>query len=172
MTPEELAELKEVVSKAAEAIEGRLAESLNQGIEGLNSKIDSTKAAADEIQSKAKTALEGVPQLIQDQIEVQLKTNLKGIVEDVGNQFEERVKALGGSAGANGGGMSLDKLLANSDKIIGVVNAFRAPTTDQAMMSEMNLIFRWHGLLSKLEKGGGSGEDLTKQIANTFTPKG
>ena len=165
MTPEEMAELKSVVSQATEAIEGRLFESLTKAIEEIKGKA----AAADELQSKAKIALEAVPNLIQEQIEAQLKVNLKGIVEEVGNKFEERVKAMGGSTGANGGGMNLDKLLANSDKIIGVVNAFRSPTTEQAMMGQMNFVMRWHSLLSKLEKGGGSGDDVTKAIADTFT---
>ncbi len=165
MTPEELAELKEVVSKAAEGIELRLADSLNKAIEDIKGKA----AAADEVQSKARTAMEAVPKLIQEQIESQLKINLKGIVEEVGNRFEERVKAMGGGTGANGGPITLDKLLANSDKIIGVVNAFRSPTTDQAMLGQMNFVMKWHKVLSSMEKGGGSGEDITRAIADTFT---
>jgi len=166
MTPEEMAELKSVVSQATEAIEGRLFESLTKAIEEIKGKA----AAADELQSKAKIALEAVPNLIQEQIEAQLKGNLKGIVEEVGNQFEEKMKEkLGGGTGSNGGAVSLDKLLANSDKIIGVVNAIRSPTTEQAMMGQLNFGMKIHSLMSKLEKGGGSGDEFAKTIADTFT---
>lgn len=170
MTPEELAELKEVVSKAAEGIELRLFESLNKAIESLDGKIASTTAAAEETQSKAKMAMEAVPNLIKEQIEAQLTANLKGIVAEVGAQFEEKMKAAGGAGtGADGGPITLDKLLQNSDKIVNVVNAFRSPTTDQAMMGQMNFVMKWHQLLSKLEKGGGTGDEFTKAIADTFT---
>ena len=165
----DLAALQRIVTEAVGAIEDRLASKIDEVMQGINSKIEANEIITAELQAKAKTAFETLPQIMQDQIQTQLQTNLKGIIEQVSTQFEEKVKAMAGEAGASGGGMSFDKLLANSDKIIGVVNAFRAPTTDQAMMSEMNLIFRWHGLLSKLEKGGGSGEDITKAIADTFT---
>lgn len=170
MEPEELAQLQEMVTKAAEAIESKLAATLGAAIEGINSQFESNAAAAAEIQSQAKAALETVPHLIQEHVENQLQANLKGIVEEVGNQFEAKVKAMagGGSGDGAGGGMGIEKLLANSDKIIGIVNAFRSPTTEQAMMGQMAFVMKWHGLLSKLEKGGGTGDEVTKAIADTF----
>lgn len=174
MTKEELDQLKGVVSQAAEEIEGRLAESLNKAIEGLDAKIAATTAAGDALKSTATTALEALPNMIQEKIEAQLQDNLQGIVEEVGNRFEERVKAVAGAAGAgagkNGGaGLDFSSLLGQSDKIISVINAFRSPTTDQAMMGQMNFVMKWHKLLSTMEKGGGSGEDITSAIADTFT---
>lgn len=173
MEAEELEQLKGVVSQAAEEIEGRLAVSLNKAIEGLDAKISSAAATGEALKSTATTALEALPNLIQEKIEAQLKDNLQGIVEEVGNRFEERLKAgagAGAGAGKNGGpGLDFNALLGNSDKIIGVINAFRSPTTEQAMMGQMNFVMKWHQLLSKMEKGGGSGDDLTSAIAETFT---
>ena len=174
MTEEELAELQNMVAMAAKGIEDRLADSLGKAIEGINSKVEVNATASDELQSKAKVAFETLPALIQENVESQLKANFTGIVEAVGKKFEEKVKAMAGgdNSGAPGVGLTAGSLLANSDKIIGLINAWKQPTTEAAMMGQMNLIFRWHGLLSKLEKGGGSGADVTQAISDTFkTPE-
>lgn len=166
MTKEELAELQKMVTVAAGEIEGRLATSLDKTIEGINNKID----LAVDLNAKSKAAFETIPSLIQEQIESQLKVNLKGIVEEVGNQFEGKMKAMaGGNSAAPGGGLNFESLLANSDKIVAVVNAFRSPTTEAAMLAQMNFVMKWHSLLSKLEKGGGAPDEITKAIASTFT---
>ena len=164
MTPEELAEIQKMVVKVAEEVESRLATSLDKAIEGINSKVESTTATASDLQAKAKVTFEALPALIQRQVENQL--------QDLTKQFEERQKELAGAGDSGGGaGLNLNSLLANSDKIVAVVNAFRSPTTEQAMLSQMNFVMKWHSLLSKLEKGGGSGEEFTKAIASTFTPE-
>ena len=166
----QLAELQKMVAMAAKGIEDRLADSLGKVIEGINSKIELNAAASAELQARAKTAFETLPALIQEHVESQMKANFTGIVEAVSQKFEEKVKAMakgGGNSGAPGG-LGIQDLLAHSDKIIGVINAWKQPTTEAAMMGQMNLIFRWHGLLSKLEKGGGSGQDVTEAIASTF----
>ena len=173
MTEEELAELQNMVATAAKGIEDRLADSLGKAIEAINNKIELNATASAELQTRAKTAFETLPVLIQEHVEGQLKANLTGIIDEVGNRFEEKVKAMakgGGNSGAPGG-LGIQDLLAHSDKIIGVINAWKQPTTEAAMMSQMQLIFRWHGLLSKLEKGGGSGQDVTQAIADTFKPQ-
>ncbi len=171
MDEAELAQLKEMVTTAVDGVETKLADSLGKAIAGLTEKLDSTAQTGTDIQKQTKMALEAVPNLIREHVENQLQVNLKGIVEEVSNKFEEKVKVLAGANGGGaGGGAFVDKIIANSDKLIGAVNAFRAPTTEGALMGQMNLIFRWHGLLSKLEKGEGSGEDITKAISETFTP--
>jgi len=169
MTDEEMAEIQKMVTMAAQEVEGRLATSLDKTIESLNNKIALNATAAAEVQNKAKIALETVPNLIQEQIESQLRANLTGIVEEVGKQFQAKVKEAGGNSAAPGGGLSLESLLAHSDKLVAVVNAFRSPTTEQAMMGQMSFVMKWHQLLSKLEKDGGSGDEFTKAIADTFT---
>lgn len=165
MTKEELAEIQKMVTVAAGEIEGRLATSLDKTIEGINNKID----LAVDLNAKSKAAFETIPGLIQEQIESQLKVNLKGIVEEVGKQFEGKMKAMAGGGDSAGGSMGLRDLLADSDKVIAIVNAFRQPTTEAAMLAQMNFVMKWHSLLSKLEKGGGSGDEFTKTIASTFT---
>ena len=148
----QLAELQKMVAMAAKGIEDRLADSLGKAIGGLNSKVEVNAAANAELQAKAKAAFEALPALIQENVEGQLKANLTGIVEEVGKQFEGKVKAMAGgdNSGAAGFGLNAGSLLANSDKIIALINAWKQPTTEAAMMGQMNLIFRCHGLLSKL----------------------
>lgn len=170
MDPKELAELEKMVTKAAEEIENRLSASLGKAIEGINAKVNLNVEAANELQANAKVAMEAMPNLIREHVESQLSVNLKGIVEEVGKQFEGKVKAMAGGDSA-GGSMGLRDLLAESDKIIGVINAWKQPTTEAAMLSQMNFVMKWHGLLSKLEKGGGVPDDITKAIASTFTEK-
>lgn len=171
MTDEELATIQKVVTKAVEGVETKLAASLSKAIEGINTKIDLNAAAAGEIQSTVKVALEAMPHLIKEHVEGELQTNLKGIVEEVGKQFEGKFKAMTGSGAGSGDGMNLNNLLAHSEQIIGVINAFRSPTTEAAMLSQMNFVMKWHSLLSKLEKGGGAPDEVTKAIASTFTEK-
>lgn len=169
MTEEELAELQKMVAVAAEEIENRLASKLEQLTEGIYSKVtQDVETTIEDKTGKTKVVLEALPHLIQEHVESQLKANLTGIVEEVSKQFEGKVNAMAGDDSAGGGGLSLDHLLKNSDKIIGVVNAFRQPTTEQAMMAQMNFVMKWHSLLSKLEKGGGSGDEVAKAIASTF----
>lgn len=167
MTKEELAEITEMVTKAAEGIESRLADSLKNAIEGFNSKA----AAATELQSKSEAALKVLPDLIQKQVESQLKTNLTGIVDEIGKQFEAKVKEASGNSEAPEGGLNIPYLLDNSDKLIAIFNAWKQPTTEQAMLSQMNFVMKWHSLLTKLEKGGGTADEATKAIASTFTPQ-
>lgn len=172
MELEEIAELQKMVTAAAEVVENKLADSLKEAIESINTKVDASVVASTDLQAKAKIAFEALPNMIKEHVEGTLSENIKSIGEELSKQFEGKVKAMIGAGGGNsagGGSMGLRDLLAESDKIIGVINAWKQPTTDQAMMGQMNLIFRWHGLLSKLEKGGGSGEDITKAIADTFT---
>lgn len=161
MTEEELAQIQTMVTAAAQIVEDKLGGTLTQVVESINSKISVNEKAFDDLQVKAKTAFESLPTVIHTQVENQLAVLTK--------QFEERQKEPGANAGGgNSGGALVDKLLANSDKLIGMWTAYKQPTTEAAMMGQMNLIFRWHGLLSKLEKGGGTGDDITKAIADTF----
>lgn len=169
LTEEELAELQKVVVAAAEVIENKLTNTLKEAIEGINTKVDLGASAAADIEAKAKITFEALPKLIQEHVETQLKTNLTGIVEEVGKQFEAKVAQAGGGNSAGVGSMGLRDLLAESDKVINVINAWRQPTTEQAMLGQMNFVMKWHALLSKLEKGGGSGDEFTKAIASTFT---
>lgn len=173
MNEEELAELQKIAAAFAEGLESKLATKLDEAIAGIDEKIKLNAEANAALQEKAKAAFEQLPEVIKNQVAGQLQVNLKGIIEEVSNQFEEKVKALasGAGAGPDGAGLSLNNLLAHSDQIISIVNAFRSPTTEQAMMSQMNFVMRWHSLLTKLEKGGGSGDEVTKAIADTFTEK-
>jgi hypothetical protein len=164
-----LSDLNNMVIKATSEIENRLSDRLEAAIAAINQNIEANAAAVSQVQSQARSALETVPALIQEHIESQLKANLENIIDQVSNTFEEKVKAMAGSIGGNGGGgLNLALLLENSDKLIGIVNAFRSPTTEQAMMGQMNFVMRWHQLLSKVEKGGGSGDEITRAISDTF----
>jgi len=165
MTEEELAEMQKMITAAAGQIESKLAGTLQEVLVGVNAKVEAAEAVSSELQVKAKAAFEALPALIQKQVENQL--------QDLTKQLEEKAEAMsgGGNSGGGGAGVNFRDLLAHSDKIIGVINAWKQPTTEAAMMGQMNLIFRWHGLLSKLEKGGGSGDDVTKAIADTFKPQ-
>ncbi len=158
MTEEEKVELQNMVTAAAQVTEERLIAIFGPIIEGINKKVEVSVKASSELETKAKTAFDTLPAVIHTQVENQLGVLTK--------QFEERQKETGGNSG--GGGDYLDKLLANSDKLIGMWNAYKQPTTEAAMTAKMNEVFNWHRLLSKLEKGGGSGEDVTKAIADTF----
>lgn len=166
-----LNELNTMVLKAAGDIENQLGEKLEAAIAGINTNIEANAAAVDEIQVKARSVIEAMPNLIQEHIEGQLKANLKGIIDNISDTFEEKVKEMAGGGSNGGGSLNLATLLEHSDKIIGVINAFRSPTTEQAMMGQMNFVMRWHSLLSKLEKGGGSGEEVTRAISDTFKPE-
>lgn len=163
-----LEDLQELVMLAAGAIEKKLVEKLDQTILSLNEKIDNNAKAALEITANAKKAMETVPNVIQEHVEAQLKSNLTGIVKEVGDQFEAKIKSYAGGGNGAAAGDFFEKMIGHSDKIIGIINAFRSPTTEQAMLSQMNFVMRWHQVLSKLEKGGGSGTDVTKAIAETF----
>lgn len=159
------AEVQEMVTGAIKEAESRLLISLGDTMEGINAKLDGMAGAASEVQA----TVQSLPNLIQSQVESQLKVNLSGIIAEVGKQFEDKMKAMAGGAVADGGGMSLDKLLTQSDKIVSLVNAFRSPTTEQAMMGQMNFVFRWHKLLSQFEKGGGTPDEIAEQLTKTFT---
>ena len=146
MTEEEKVELQNMVTMAAQGIEERLIATFGPIIEGINKKVDLSSKASSELESKAKTAFDTLPAVIHTQVENQLGVLTK--------QFEERQKEAGngGQSGSGGGGAFLDKLLANSDKLIGMWNAYKQPTTEAAMTAKMNEVFNWHRLLSKLEK--------------------
>lgn len=169
LTKEELAALQKMMAKAVDEIETKLATSLNNAIEGINTKVDNSAAAAAEIVANAKTAVTTIPNLIQEHIEAQLKTNITSIVEEVGKQFE--AKLMEKTGGKTDGSLGVRDLLDHSDQIINVINAWKQPTSEQALMGQMNFIMKWHGILNKIEKGGGSGEELTTQISKTFGPE-
>lgn len=171
MTKEELDQIQKMMTQGAEAIEKKLATSLNQAIAGINEKVDNNAAAAAEIVANAKAAVSTMPNLIQEHVEAQLKTNITSIVKEVGKQFEGKLRDATGGKGADGGSMGIRELLGQSDQIINIINAWKQPTSEQALMGQMNFIMKWHNILNKIEKGGGSGEELTAQIGKTFGPE-
>lgn len=172
MTEQELAELRKMVDIAARGIEDRLITSFGGIIAGLNEKIALSDKAASELETKAGKAFESLPVIIKTQVENQLQDLTKQLeARQAGPGDDGEGKPAGGAGGASGGfgGFSVGELLKNGPQIVELIKAWRQPGTEQQMMGQMNLIFRWHGLLSKLERGGGSGEDISKTIADTFT---
>ncbi len=167
----QLAALRDMAAKFAEGIEIRLAESLNSAIEGIRAEVEKSLAVATEVQGKASEAFKALPDLVQGGIEKQLKANLAGITEEINRIFEEKVKAMtgGGNSAGGGGGLNIPYIIDHADKIIEMWNAYKQPTSEQAISAKLSEIYKWHGLLSKIEKGGIPGDDLTKQIAETFT---
>lgn len=164
------AEVEKMVAKAAKEAEARLVTGMAKAMEPISKKID----LAIDLNTQSKAAFEAVPGLIKEQVANHLTENIASIGEELSKQFEGKMKAMMGGGGDNSGGgtgLGLGQLLNQSDKIIGIVNAFRQPTTEAAMLGQMNLVMKWHSILSKLEKGGGSPDDITKQIADTFTEK-
>lgn len=177
MTDEELTELRTMVDIAAKGIEDRLIASFGTIIAGLNTKISQGEKAASDLESKATTAFNTLPVIIKTQVENQLKDLTKqleaGKSGDMSGGGESADGESGGGAPRGGnsggfGGFNVGELLQYAPKVIEMINAWKQPGTEQQMMGQMNLIFRWHGLLSKLEKGGGSGEDITTAVADTF----
>ena len=176
MTPEELQEIKALLISASEGVERHLLASMNDSLKNLNEKIDATAKASDDIQVLATNTFANLPAMLQERVEKALNDNVKGIIEQIGKQNEEQFKELMGGVKAGGengggGGLTLQNLLAQSDKLMGLVNAWRTPTTEQATAVDIDRIFNWHRLLSKLEKGGGTSDDLNTEIKGTFIPK-
>ena len=170
MTDQELEQIQKMVTVAAEEIEGRLATSMEKAIGGITEKITQQEGATKDLQAKAKAAFDNMPGIIKEHVESQLQTNLAGIVAEVGKQFEGKVKAMAGGDNSEGAGgpLSVREVLSQSDKIVNIINAWKQPTTEAAMLSQMNFVMKWHGVLSKIEKGGGSSDELNKAIAETF----
>lgn len=81
MDKEELAMLQKMMTQAADGIEKKLATGLGKAIEGIDAKVETNAKVAAELLTKAKTAFETLPHLIQEKIDVQLKTNLEGMVK-------------------------------------------------------------------------------------------
>lgn len=170
MEKEELAAIQKMMTKAVGEVEKKLATSLNNAIEGINTKVEASTKAATDLVANAKAAVQAMPNLIQEHVEAELKTNITSIVEEVGKQFEAKLKEKTGGKGADGS-LGIRDLLEHSDQVINVINAWKQPTSEQALMGQMNFIMKWHNILSKIEKGGGSGEELTSQISKTFGPE-
>lgn len=170
LTKEELEQIQKMMTTAAGIVETKLGTSLNKAIEGIDAKVEASTKAATDLVANAKAAVSAMPNLIQEHVEAQLRTNLTGIVEEVGKQFEAKMKEkLAGGGNSEGGSMSLRELLEQSPKVIEIINAWKQPTTEQAMLSQLNFGMKIHSLMSKLEKGGGSGDEFAKTIASTFT---
>jgi hypothetical protein len=162
-------QLLQIINYAMGKIQGNFNDAIKSVKESLHQEINTIRAQTSE-------SLKGAPDLIRETVEVQLQGHIKGIIQEISSQFEEKFKQYtgagggggGGGGGGNGAGLSLNQILANSDKIIGVINAFRSPTTEQAMMSQMSNVLKWHKVFSSIEKGGGNVDDLTTNIASTF----
>jgi len=165
--------LQRVAAQIAGSIETKLSGQIDASIGSLSRKVEG-------LENQFKTALDAVPILIKEQIEGQIAANIKGISVEINRQFEEKIKALPGAQkllaategkenGGGLGGISLSSVLQNPEGIISIINAFRSPTTEVAMMSQMNFVMKWHKILNQMEKGGGIGTDVTSAIADTFT---
>lgn len=168
MTDEERAELQEMVGKVAEGIENRLADTLKEAIGSISEAVGENKTAVTKIENKAKLAFETLPTLIQEQVETRMKANVTSIIEELGKQYKGKVAELGGNNEGAIAGFGLRELLAHSEQIIAVIQAWKQPTTEQAMLAQMNFVMKWHALLSKVEKGGGTPDEITQRITETF----
>ncbi len=150
----QLAELQKMMAAALGEVEER-----------LGNKLTSTLGAMQEYEKKLG---ESLPTLVNSAVMANLPKIVQEVTSKVKEEFAEVISNNQGNSAAPGGGLTMENLLSHSDKLIGLVNAFRSPTTEQAMLGQMNFVMKWHSLLSKLEKGGGSGDDVTKAIASTF----
>lgn len=166
-------------AKIVEAVEGGISDRLDSIVAGINQTLASLNQALKKnaediaaIQQKNQNTFAALPDIINDH----LSKALPAIQQEIGSQLGEKLKATleagGGAGGGNGagGGLSVQGIAKIAPQIIEIINAWKQPTTEQAMMGQMQNIFKWHQLLTKLEKGGGSASDITSQIADTFNP--
>lgn len=151
-----------------------LADSMDSAIEEITKALQANSEAIVSIRQQTAEVLQQVPTLINNQVEGKLSANLQTIISQVNAQFEEKLKATLGAGNGNGNGaagqLSLGGLAQLAPQIIEVINAWKQPSSEQAMAGQMANIFKWHQLLSKLEKGGLNAETITESIAETFAP--
>jgi hypothetical protein len=179
--PSPKSDLSPEAAKIVEVVESGISDRLdsivagvNQTLASLNRALSENKEAIEELRVKTQNAVATMPDLINDQVEAKLMANIKSIQEQINEQFETKFKAAMGSGGGGGAapGDGLGSILSQTPRIIEIINAFRQPTTDQAMMSQMSFVMKWHKLLSSLEKGGGDTDELSNRITETFAPGG
>jgi len=180
--PQQPVDSEAIVKRAAEVVLAQVGEVLEKsmaqikdGVQGFDQEkiiLGVAGLLQPKLNEQIKTGFETFTRPI---IEKQVQAALPGVVEQVARQFQGDP----GRGGAQGGaategaprptfGLNIGDLLAHSPQIIEIINAFRSPTTDQAIGQQMGFIMKWHGLLSKIEKGGGRPDDLTSAIGETF----
>lgn len=180
MNIRQLERLQKMVTETVGEVENRLADKLQEIAGAIHENVNKIAGELKRLQeaqasqaTQIQETLEAAPKMIQEEIQIQLKANVAGIVAEYKKQMGGKAAVTTPDNEQSGaapglGGLSIDGLLGHADKIVELINAFRSPTTDQAMMSQMNFVIKWHNILNKIEKGGGTGEELTKQIAETF----
>jgi hypothetical protein len=154
----------ELGKEFSKAIIPVIVQEVKAGIESdLTAKLEATKGELFE-------GLKGLVGDIEKQLRGQINTEFQGVVPKVITTLQEKAQEMGGGAPVAGHGGGLGSLL-TPDVVKALIDKFLSPSQPEASIAgKLNEILRWHNVLSKIEKGGASGEEITKAISDAANP--
>lgn len=159
--------LTEAVEKITRDLSGAKIDtgSLTQGVADLllpQLNVAIQKASADQFQANFKT--------LQAELYKQLDAKVNQIRQSQNEDEPENHTQKTGSGG-NWLADIVKSVLDNPEGLKTIVEIFKpAPAADTQMASTISNIFRWHKVLSQVESGKISSEELGKELSSTFTP--
>lgn len=115
-------------------------------------------------QKAAETVFQSNSKLLMETINAQLKASQEEARSEPGAEATKKPAGAGISD-------LLSIILQNADKLKDLVAVFRpAPAPETQIASNIAQIFKWHSLLTKVEKSGGNTDELAKEISATLQP--
>ena len=158
---ERLAELEQKLSVVSQAIEDRLLQRLDASLESVQQQLGKqiTVSIDTSVRSYADTLIKQFP-------------GAAGILQKLSG--DDQPPAPGTNVAVRPPmGLSLGSLLQPDilNKVIELVQTFRAPNDQEQVAKQFSLIFRGMQLGQKIAKSGQVGEDLEKAFTETFSKK-
>lgn len=180
---------EKVAESLVEKVQGRLSAQLSESVEAIKGMVAAGAQPVDVekiINGVANTLKPTIIEVAKNTVSEAFVANSKALTSEVYRVMDARFNELKTAASGNGegsasaviSGTKLDignlvaQLLANADGISKLVAAFRGTGgADQQIASQLQTIFRWHNVLTKLESGKATSEELTKGIADIAKSK-
>jgi hypothetical protein len=130
-----------------------------------------TKLITDQSQKAAAAVFQANSKVFMDAVKTEIESHLPAS----GGENTENSNVNKGNHGVAAGSVLKELLamaLSNAEGLETLVRIFRpSPPAESQIGNQLSTIFRWHGLLNKIEKGGMSSEELSKEIAGQFPSK-
>ena len=165
----QLGGLDSLIKAKVNEIENNLADKLNETISNIYNKIaEDMKAASASQATQIQAAIQTLPGLVQKQVEGQLQANIAAITDQIGRQFEGKVRELTGGDNPGAGG-TVNRLIrdASIGDIVQLIQAWKQPSSDQQLASQIRLLTTGMNMGSKMK----SGELTPKDIQDSFEIK-